>query len=336
MSVLRSASTNFALLFLFATALSAQDFEGALVSERPDLPGVPTRVGVTLVFLDLVEIDDVAQEYTADIFFRVEWLDQRLALADETASERIVPLSDVWWPQLVALNRRTAQTLLPQVVHVDAAGNAFYDQRFYGVLSARLDLREFPGDQQTLPVQILSFRYSPEEVELEVQALSRAEELSLTGWTIEGESSEVAPKTVAGSEREFAGVIFRIEAKREVSYYLWTMGLPLLLICVMAWTVFWIDPSLLPSQLAISTASVFSLIAFRFSIKLSLPKVSYLTVADGFILVATVLVFGALGQAVMTGRLAKSGREDAARAADRWGRWIYLAVLLVLAGWLVI
>ena len=108
------------------------------------------------------------------------------------------------------------------------------------------------------------------------------------------------------------------------------MFIPAVLIALMAWCVFWIDPSLLPSQIAISTASIFTLIAFRFSMNFSLPRVSYLTVGDQFMLAITLLVFAALGQAVLTGRLAKSGKEAVARSLDQWGRWIYLIALAIV------
>jgi len=115
-----------------------------------------------------------------------------------------------------------------------------------------------------------------------------------------------------------------------VGYFLWTMAVPLALIMFMAWTVFWIDPNFLPSQVGVATASVFSLIAYRTALRLSLPKVSYMTRADIFILGATLLVFGALAMAIATGRLAKSGREEVALRVDRWGRWVYLGLLAVL------
>ncbi len=55
-----------------------------------------------------------------------------------------------------------------------------------------------------------------------------------------------------------------------------------------------------------------------------------------FVLAITLLVFAALGQAVVTGRLAKSGKETLARSLDRWGRWVYLVALaLVCVGILI-
>jgi len=60
------------------------------------------------------------------------------------------------------------------------------------------------------------------------------------------------------------------------------MLLPLALIVLMAWSVFWIDPALLPTQIGVSTASVFSLIAFRFGTRDLLPPVHYMTRGDFF------------------------------------------------------
>jgi gamma-aminobutyric acid receptor subunit beta len=98
----------------------------------------------------------------------------------------------------------------------------------------------------------------------------------------------------------------------------------------MAWCVFWIDPQYLPTQVGLSTASVFSLIAFRFSLRALLPKVDYMTYLDEFVLATTILVFLALGQAITTGRLAKIGHESLADRIDVWSRSIYLVAFALL------
>jgi hypothetical protein len=100
----------------------------------------------------------------------------------------------------------------------------------------------------------------------------------------------------------------------------------------MASLVFWIDPSLLPSQIGVATASIFTLIAFRLSLGLSLPRVSYLTTADRVVLSITLLVFMALGETVFAHRIFKSGREDLARRVDLWSRWVYAGALVVIGG----
>ena len=152
--------------------------------------------------------------------------------------------------------------------------------------------------------------------------------LSAAGWKIGEPMIDAAPLAVPGTDPR-AGATYTLEVERQTNYYLLTMLIPLLLIALMAWSVFWIDPSFLPSQIGISTASVFSLIAFRLGLASSLPKVAYLTLADKFVLAITILVFAAFGEAVLTGSLSKAGREDLARRVDRWARWVYLLALAV-------
>ena len=52
----------------------------------------------------------------------------------------------------------------------------------------------------------------------------------------------------------------------------------------MSWAVFWINPRYLPAQVGVSTSAVLTLIAFQFSLGYLLPKVSYLTRADRFVM----------------------------------------------------
>jgi hypothetical protein len=305
--------------------------EADLTFSRPDPEGVPTKLSIGFYLVDIESIDDPKQEFTADLYLIARWRDSRLARSENIndQSQRILPLSKVWQPDVGILNRRAIQTTLPQVARVDVQGNVEYAQRLRGQFAAPLDLHRFPFDRQRLEIQFISYRYAPDELEITVGRTLRYESFSVAGWRAGEPLGEVTPLEIPASGGR-AGLTLRVEAERERAFYLLTLVLPLTLIALMAWLVFWIDPSLLPSQLAISTASVFTLIAFRLSLMWSLPKVSYLTLADTFVLAVTLLVFGALGQTVITGRLAKVGKEELAKKLDVWGRWIYAAVLLVI------
>ena len=125
----------------------------------------------------------------------------------------------------------------------------------------------------------------------------------------------------------------KIIIDRIPSYYLWNIFAPLILIVFMAWTVFWIDPNHFAPQVTVSTASALTLIAFLLTTRRLLPQVEYLTRADVIILGSVVLVFFALGEAVLTYNLSYKGRQMAARAIDRWARVIYVGFFGII--WLV-
>lgn len=322
-----------ALLGLCATApLSAQQVRVA----RPGKALGPTEVTIGFFLVELLEIDDVDESFTVDFVLQATWKDDRLEweeAEDEEASSLIYDLEEVWHPRFLLVNDRELKRKLPEQLEVARDGTVTYAQRFHGRLSTDFQLRSFPSDHQSLAVELVTGRYSPDEVRLVVDTewVGMLDGASVSGWAMEMGEPVVDSISVTRGSR-LSRVTFQIEVQRLLSYFLWTMMLPLSLIVFMAYTVFWIDPNFLPSQVGVSTAAVFSMIAYRTALRLALPKVSYMTKADVFILGATVLVFTALGHAVATGRLAKTGREDLARLMKKWARWIYplLFVLIVL------
>jgi branched-subunit amino acid ABC-type transport system permease component len=103
----------------------------------------------------------------------------------------------------------------------------------------------------------------------------------------------------------------------------------------MAWLVFWLPPTIVPSRVAVSTASIFSLIALGFSIRLGLPQVGYMTRADIFVLGATLLVFLGLGIVIAGSRMALKEHEAAAENLNAVMRWLYpvlYCLIVVVAG----
>jgi hypothetical protein len=200
--------------------------------------------------------------------------------------------------------------------------------------TASFDLREFPYDTQLLPVRIVSYRYGPDEVKLVRGDFTDASGISFSapGWKYDlGEAGQ----TIAGPPiTDRAALDFVITAARNPRFIRLSVFLPLALIVLMAWSVFWIDPTYLPSQIGLSTASVFTLIAFRLSLKLYLPDVPYMSVADKVVLGCTVLVFLALAEVIVAGWMVTNGKEAMARRLDRWARWAYLTAAAVL--WFVI
>ena len=298
---------------------------------RPGIAEEATPVLLSFVVVDVVEIDAVDESFELDFVISARWRDERLAWeSDGETAAMIYGLDDIWHPRVTVLNSRGLTPMFPRELEVAPDGEVHYLQRFQGSLRMPLDLEDFPFDVQELAVRIIDVRYSPQEIRFEIdqERTLMLPSAALSGWRIELTGGRVEPLELA--EGILAGVTLRIEADRDPGHFIWTMMLPLALIALMAWMVFWIDPSSMPAQIGLSTASVFSLMAYRTAIRMSLPEVSYITRADIFILGTTALVFGALVHAIATGRLAKTGHEDLARRLDRWARGVYVALMAVI------
>jgi len=327
----------FVSLFLALAAkgypLDIQDEAGlsrqkAIVFDRPDPEGVPTKISIGLFLLDLISIDDVDQSFTADFYAVVRWNDPRLSIADPTEAQmiRVFDIDEIWHPLTYVINQRRMTRQLDNVFRVDSAGNVQYVQRFSGEFSSPLDLKNFPLDKQNLALQVVSFRYGPEEVEfvLDQQRTGQRDTLSLVGWSKGQLQPEITTEYLRIQDRHLARIDFKLEVKRQRPYYIIKALVPLFLIIFMAWSVFFIDPSVIGPQIGIPTSSVFALILFNHRISALLPRVSYLTRIDRFILFSIILVFITLGESVVTATLAQKEKKELALKIDRWARYLYL------------
>ena len=99
--------------------------------------------------------------------------------------------------------------------------------------------------------------------------------------------------------------------------------MPLVLIIFMSWAVFWINPKEAGTQIGVSTASMLTLIAYRFTVDLLVPKVSYMTRLDIFILGSTFLVFLSLLQVIITSTLMRNGRDVLSLRIDNFSKFIF-------------
>ena len=107
------------------------------------------------------------------------------------------------------------------------------------------------------------------------------------------------------------------------------------LILFLAWMVQWLPPDLVPARMGMASATVFSLIALGVSFRLSMPDITYLTIADRYVLYSTLLLIASLAVTVASVRLASQERMEAAVRLTRRARWAfpmaYVGIHVVLA-----
>jgi Neurotransmitter-gated ion-channel ligand binding domain/Neurotransmitter-gated ion-channel transmembrane region len=324
-----------ALAMLVPAAVAAADGYGAgcrlsaaVRSTRPNVEEPALRVGVGIFILDVTQIDEVAEAFTVDFLLVVRWRDPRLSAAarGHSLESCFFQLADLWNPRIGIVNQRRVSSRGDERIRIDPDGNVEFRVGHYGDLSARLDLRRFPFDSQRLGISVAS-DYPPDEVELvgDPETTGLLTGAGLSGWRITRVDEAPVARPIEAAGAIYGVTEFSLWIDRDPGYYVWKVFLPLSLIVGMAGIVFWLDPKDYGPQIGISTASVFTLIAFLVSLGRFLPRVSYLTAADLFVLGSVLLVFSGLAECVLTSRLAQTGRHDLARRIDGVARWVYPA-----------
>ena len=306
---------------------------------RPNAGGEPEQITLRLGVLDMADVEEREQVFTADIFFEATWRDPRLATDDETVADlRMLALDSIWNPRLTVINGRGLDLLLPQVATVDRDGLVVVRQRIVGPLSVDLDLREFPFDKQRFPIEIVSYQYTSAELVFseESKIVANLARLSDEGWTYTASEIEPFVYRLEDGGAGGSGIVYSVMAERKAAYFALTLALPMTLILFLAWMVHWLPVDVIPARIGTASATVFSLIAFGVSFRLTLPRIAYLTDADRFVLFSTLLVLASLAITVTGIRQVGAERLDAAERLARRTRIAFpllygLIIVAVLA-----
>ncbi len=311
------------ICFLLTTLLAPQAAEpqGASLISRPNASG-RTQVEVGFYLLDLSAVDGATQSFEADVVVSARWVDPRLA--GTVSKPTILAADDLWEPRIEVVNRRSVDTTLSGDLRVFPDGAVTWAQRFIGTFSAPMDLREFPLDRQRFYIQVVSATGEGDEMDfvadLDANVSGQSERLSVSDWRIGPTRIEPAPLFINAGGRALAGIALVMDAERELGYYIVQVVLPLMMIVTMAWTVFWIDPSVVTTRMSVVVTTMLTLIAYRFALASFVPRLPYLTRLDWFMLGSTSLILATLLTMAATAHLQSRGRDELVMNIDRWGR----------------
>jgi hypothetical protein len=327
-----------AVVLLTMSMQSARGAEMPAVIDRPGADDGPTQVSTAIWIVDISNIDSAQQNFTADIAVVLRWKDTRLA---HTGTGPVhYPLDEIWTPRVSIANETSSVVRkFPESAEVEPDGTVLYRQRYVGAFTQPLRLRSFPFDRQTFHIQLVALRYGPDEVMFVPdqnwinnglrQGAGIASSITLPDWTIEQWNTK--PETYAlAPGLEYSGYAFEFTAARNVVHYILKVILPLVLIVIASWVVFWIEPSEPGIQLSIGMTSMLTLIAYRFAVDTQLPRLPYTTRLDTFILTSTLLVFFSLIEVLVTTILDNKQQTKLAKRIDRYCRVIF-PVIFALA-----
>ena len=301
---------------------------------RPDPAGVPTVVAMYSAFQDISRLNDVEQTMTADMYIGMRWRDPRLADPARGAgsADCPVPGRELWMPLVEPENLRSRQQFYEPRFLVDANGTITLLRRVLVEVANPLDLHEFPFDRHQFRITLWSAVSTVDE--LVFHPLSRGPSVnrtrSLLGWGVGAPSVSVRESERTGRMGVYSRYDLVIELTRDWGYYAWKLGVPLLLIVMMAYTVYYIPPASVAQQVGVGMTSMLTLVAYMLALGGSLPKISYLTRADRLFVGCALLVFLGLLKAILTTVLVQRDAKDVIRRVDRLGRWVYPAALMVV------
>jgi len=284
----------------------------------PGEGGRRIEVSVGLYLVSFARINLREESFDMAGYLDTAWTDPGLALGPGEARKglrRFRP-GQIWAPALEFVNA-VEQVLTEREgdLYVDDAGRVTQRGRFAHKFQSPLDLKRFPFDAQTLTIVVAAFDPFARDLELRVDRgkVGRLDEAAVTDWDIVGVGAR--SQEVPNGDR----FLFEMKVVRRSTFYVWRVLLPMTLLVVASWTVFWFEPTNLQPQISTGLAILLSLVTFTYAIDFSLPKVAYLTFIDRYTLTSFAFVLAAIFVVAALHVLVRSwGVERATRLQARF------------------
>jgi hypothetical protein len=295
------------------------------LKQAPSSQAIEVKVG--LYVTNLADVNQSSETFDIAGYLFYRWRDPRLAFDPKKAgSPPPTPnLNDIWHPALEMVNfKETKESQIDLSVAPD--GTVTAQDRFSRTLSSSLLLKQFPFDSQKLQVVIESLIYPESQVNLTVDpnkvSIGNDSFVSLSEWTIQGIESRVSRSYFPPEQQHYTRATLDIIIQRNSGFYLFKVMMPLMLITIASWTVFWIDPREFSTQITIAFTNLLTVVALLLVVNDSLPKMGYLTFMDGFTMLCFIGILAAILELVLAHRW--EIRDDHKRAAKvhRVARWL--------------
>ncbi|MEZ0004709.1 hypothetical protein ABH942_000052 [Flavobacterium sp. 28YEA47A] len=271
----------------------------------------PIEAAVSIHLNKIYDINSVNQTYMIDGYLVLAWHDPNLAkkYCQKNGSKLVYenkefPI-DILVPSFEFINILGDREIINKRLIVNSDNNLIYNERFHGRFTTPMDFHKYPNDKQCFTIQLESFSMEKEDLVFvnpqlfpKVLAPSYMEE-----WNILEKKdyvNEMMYNHLSANKKgeSFSRCNFEIFAQRKIEYYLWKVFLPIGLLVVASWLVFWVKD--FANQLNISFTLMLTMVTFNFFTSSLLPTLPYNTFIEIVIISGYISIFMTLIAIIFT------------------------------------
>jgi hypothetical protein len=302
----------------------------APVPTGPPSTTEPMPIEINLQITELDHIDELNSQYRFEGYGDFRWCDPRMAFDAEAEGQNVrryfgpTGKTPYWDVNLTIANSIGAIEVTRRLIEVFPDGRIRISGYFNSRVAALFDLRRFPFDDQTFEIQVESFTYNSETVELITSddRVSYAPGLSVPEWRITGIDTRIEKTLNVRDRIPFSRTVIGLQVAREWGFYVFKLWIPLFLIVALSWSVFWMQGESLANRIRMAATAFLTVVAYQFAIAGSLPKVAYLTIMDRLMVASFVLIALTALESMVVVKLERAYRERAVRL-DLVSRWLF-------------
>lgn len=311
----------------------------------------PVEVTVSFELRDINHIDDEAETAEFTGVLKLSWHDPRQAFdkVAEGTEEKIYQgnfqFNEVftgWFPQLILVNESGLYEKHGVLLRVRSDGSLSLFETVDAIAKIDLDLRRYPIDQQRLEAVFHVLGFDSNDIVLRLKPgyndgdLNIDELFRMSQWYLTGIKSSIGTRNtpLIGKGATTSTFIVSIDLQRRSFFIFRLVILPLIIIVMLSWSVFWMDKSSLGDRISVSFIGILTAVTYQVVLSEILPRISYVTLINVFVNISFFIMCMTVIVNLRVGYLDRHGMSEVGDRLDHRCRWmfpmIYFGLLLVI------
>ena len=339
------------LIFLYSATTAICQIDLNPLSTKPKSEG-PIEVQVGYSIINITDINEKAETVDFDGAIYLRWRDKRLAYKPDSLNEnldygdspeisfngpfRVQELYEGWRPYFYIANGIGNRKINSQSIGIYPDGTVLYSEFFDLRLETPMDLRLYPFDAQTFSIFIHPTGYSRDElIFIPNESLSYTwnKNLGIAEWERLGDKiteSEVYLNKHDGNEKAISELEISLNVKRMPLHVIFSIIFPMALLVSLTWVVFWLHKQSVSDRVQILFTGILSVVAYYIIIQDSIPKISYLTLIDIFVIESFLILSASVILTLVIGKLDEHGKKELGNRLDKVSRWAFPTTYAIL------
>jgi len=243
-----------------------------------------------------------------------------------------------WWPQLVLTNESGDFSRRGNLLRIAPDGKMTYIEELDISAKSPMHMGAFPFDRQTCTASFEVLGFDADQVLLRADPKNsgnKLKDISVADWRfigLETTTTEDRSFDVPAGQAALSALHVNIQVKREPGFILRVIVMPLIILVMLSWSVFWMERESLGDRMDISFIGILTVVAFQILVSEQLPRIAYFTFMSTFLYINYLLLFSTVIMNLVVGRLDRSQRKELGNRLDVRCRWIFPASYFGLIG----
>lgn len=305
----------------------------------------PVVVRAQFELQDINSINDEPETFEFNGILTLTWKDPRQAFDPNVAGvqEKIYQgdyqlneLSPAWFPQVVLANESGLFESDATILRLQPDGTSTLISTINAIAKTDFKLRRYPFDSQRLEAVFKLIGFNNNEVLLEAGPGEQERPIYVSQWELSSIETAIRHREsiAVGSSGKSSEFVVTINVQRDPIFTLRLVGLPLALIVMLSWSVFWMERSSLGDRISVSFVGILTAVAYQIVVGDLLPHVSYVTVMHAFLNFSFSVMCASVVVNLVVGACDRNGKSELGCLIDHRCRWIfpmtYLGLLLII------